>query len=104
MTPQEFTASLAAPRPPAGIGGALAALWWAARGDWAMGEAWTNAHEAAQADDGADAAWVHAHLHRIEGDLDNAGYWYRRAGQPRSAAPLREEWQAISEALLAQHP
>ncbi len=107
MTPEAFAASLAAPQPPAGIDGApldgaLAALWWAAKGDWSMGEAWTRAHEAAQAADGADDAWVHAHLHRIEGDLANAGYWYRRAGRPASSAPLREEWQAISAVLLAR--
>lgn len=68
------------------------------------GEAWSHAHEAAQAEDGADAAWVHAHLHRIEGDLDNAGYWYRRARRSPSSASLREEWQAITAALLAQQP
>ena len=100
MTPPEFEASLAAAQPPAGIDRALAALWWVAKGEWSLGEAWARAHEEAQADDGPDGAWVHAHLHRIEGDLDNAGYWYRRARRPVSSLPLREEWQAISAALM----
>ena len=70
-----------------------AALWWAARGDWDL------AHAVAQADDGADAAWVHAYLHRVEGDLDNAAYWYRRAGRPVATGPLEPEWAAIAAAL-----
>jgi hypothetical protein len=90
MTPAELRAL---PAPPERA--ALAALWWQARGDWA------RAHEAAQADEGRDAAWVHALLHREEGDLANADYWYRRAGQQRPAGPLEAEWQAIAAALLA---
>ena len=91
----DFRRSLDAPEPPAEVGRALAALWRAARGEW------ERAHELAQAQDDAVGAWVHAHLHRIEGDEANAGYWYRRAGKPHSAAPLDEEWAAIVEALLA---
>ena len=71
----------------------LAALWWAAKGDW------TRAHEAAQSDDGAEAAWVHAYLHRVEGDLPNARYWYRRAGKPEGTGALDDEWAAIAAAL-----
>lgn len=56
--------------------GALLALWWAGRGDW------DRAHQAAQEIEGRDGAWVHAYLHRMEGDTANAGYWYRRAGNP----------------------
>lgn len=74
---------------------ALAALWWAARDDW------TRAHEAAQADDGPAAAWVHAYLHRVEGDAENALYWYGRAGKPIATGPFNAEWQAIAEALTA---
>jgi hypothetical protein len=73
---------------------ALAALWWDARGDW------HKAHERAQEQDDADGAWVHAYLHRKEGDLANAGYWYRRAGKPVAGVPLEEEWTAIARALL----
>jgi hypothetical protein len=74
----------------------LLALWWDARGDWAA------AHEAAQAGEDAGSAWVHAYLHRKEGDLANAGYWYRRAGRPASADSLDTEWLAIAAALLPQ--
>ena len=90
MTPNDLRA---APEPP-DRGAAIEALWWAARDDW------TRAHEAAQADDGAPAAWVHAYLHRVEGDLENAGYWYRRAGKPAATGPLDAEWRAIALALL----
>lgn len=70
-----------------------AALWWAAKNDW------DKAHEAAQSDDSSNAAWVHAHLHRIEGDLPNARYWYSRAGRPEATGALDAEWQAIADAL-----
>lgn len=91
MTGKEL---LAAPTPPGpAVGEALQALWWAERGDW------DRAHEHAQADNGADAAWVHAHLHRVEGDAENAAYWYARAGKPVAAGPLDAERQAIAAAL-----
>jgi len=48
----------------------------------------------------AEGAWAHAYLHRVEGDLSNAGGWYRRAGRPASTAPLKEEWETIAQALL----
>jgi hypothetical protein len=91
-----FRASLAAPAPPPTVGPALEALWWLARGNW------DSAHRCVQGHEGeADSDWVHAHLHRQEGDLDNAGYWYRRAGKPASKASLPEEWDEIATALLA---
>ena len=90
MTPDELRA---ASKPPE-HGAAIEALWWAARDDW------NKAHEAAQADHGAPAAWVHAYLHRVEGDGENAGYWYRRAGKPAATGPLDAEWRAIALALL----
>lgn len=95
-----FEASLAADAPPAGLGQALGALWWAAKGDWRMGAEWTRAHELAQAEETRAGAWVHAHLHRIEGDLDNAGYWYRQTRRPACSDELRDEWRSISAALL----
>src|SRR5690242_18778884 len=76
MTMTAFKASLSGASPPSDVVAPLAALWWAGKGDW------NKAHAIAQDDDGADAAWVHAYLHRVEGDLGNAGYWYRRAGKP----------------------
>jgi hypothetical protein len=90
-----FRASLAGAAPPSGLTAALAALWWDARGDW------DRAHQAAMADEGRAAAWVHAYLHRKEGDRSNAGYWYRRAGRTMPAGTLEAEWEAIATALLA---
>jgi hypothetical protein len=71
------------------------ALWHDARGDWHA------AHEAAQAIDDATGAWIHAYLHRKEGDASNAAYWYRRAARPVSRAELDAEWEEIAAALLA---
>src|SRR5580658_2003870 len=76
MTLDDFRLSLTATEPPAGLTHALAGLWWDARGDW------TRAHESAQQDEGVEGAWVHAYLHRKEGEQSNAAYWYRRAGKP----------------------
>ena len=90
----DFKDSLRQDRPPEGLGRALEALWHAAKGDW------HRAHGLAQSQDDATGAWVHAYLHRVEGDLANAGYWYRRAGRPRCEAPLAEEWEEIAAALL----
>src|ERR1700692_4086640 len=72
MTLDDFRKSLGATTPPPGLTLALAGLWWDARGDW------TRAHESTQQDDGENGAWVHAYLHRKEGDQSNAAYWYRR--------------------------
>ena len=71
------------------------ALWHDATGDW------EQAHQVAQDVETADGSWVHAYLHRKEGDLGNAGYWYRRAGKPIATGPLEDEWRAIAAALLA---
>jgi hypothetical protein len=94
MTLAAFRASLDGEMPPAGLRPPLAALWREAKGNW------HGAHALAQAADDAEGAWVHAYLHRVEGDLANAGYWYRRAGRPAATGPLAEEWQAIAAALL----
>ena len=94
MDLKKFEASLIETAPPSGLSGAVAALWQAAKGDWHA------AHGLAQGQDDADGAWVHAYLHRVEGDEGNAGYWYRRAGRPHSTAPLPEEWREIAIALL----
>ncbi|MBV9290010.1 MAG: hypothetical protein JO288_19725 [Hyphomicrobiales bacterium] len=90
-----FRASVYAASAPAGLSVALRALWLDARGDW------DGAHEAAQADEGGAGDWVHAYLHRKEGDAGNAAYWYRRAGKPFCRAALDEEWAAIVASLLA---
>ena len=65
---------------------------------------WDGAHAAVQDDPSPEAAWVHAHLHRVEGDLSNAGYWYRRAGKPVATGDLDEERQAIEKVLGKQRP
>ena len=84
-----FKASLTDAAPPQGVSAPLAALWWAAKGDW------DKAHAIAQDDPGAEAAWVHAYLHRVEGDLGNASYSYRRAGQSAATGAHTEEWEGI---------
>ena len=90
----EFKASLSGAAPAPQLDAPLAALWWAANGDW------DQAHRIVQDEPTADAAWVHAYLHRVEGDLGNAGYWYRQAGQPVAQDALDAEWERIVAALL----
>jgi hypothetical protein len=89
-----FRASVEASAPVDHLSHALQALWHDAKGDW------QTAHEHAQAQDDRDGAWVHAYLHRKEGDLPNAGYWYRRAGRPAASESLDAEWETIATALL----
>jgi hypothetical protein len=91
---ETFKASLANETPPKDLPGAVQALWRVAKGEW------DPAHKLAQDQDDAAGAWVHAHLHRVEGDLSNAGYWYRRAGKPECTAFLEAEWDEIALALL----
>jgi len=95
MTLEEFRHSLAREEPPR-LNFALTALWWDAKGNW------RQAHEVAGQDEGPSAAWVHAYLHRKEGDLSNARYWYRRADKTPAAGSLEHEWQDIAESLLAE--
>lgn len=72
----------------------LQALWWERKGNW------DRAHELCQEARSREGDWVHAYLHRVEGDEDNAAYWYARARQPVCRTGLDEEWQAIARALL----
>lgn len=97
----ELRASCADASPPASLAafshaGLLKAMWLAERGHW------DAAHAIAQDDDSEDGAWVHAYLHRVEGDLSNAGYWYGRAGRPRCEAELAQEWDNVVTALLGR--
>jgi hypothetical protein len=94
MTLDQFRKSLQHDQPPAGLDFALAGLWWDAKGDW------TKAHESAQQDEGPRGSWVHAYLHRKEGDVSNAAYWYGRVGRTAATSPLADEWQEIANALL----
>jgi hypothetical protein len=98
MSPDEFKRSVAQANPPAGLSPALAALWWAAKDDW------QRAHRLVMSESGADCAWVHAYLHREEGDLDNARYWYRQARREPAQGELAAEWALIAAALLQARP
>ena len=96
MTLKEFEASLSGSQPPTPLHLALQALWWDAKGDWAA------AHDRAQQDEGGPLCdWVHAYLHRKEGDAPNAGYWYRQAGKRTPSSSLPEEWRAITTEILS---
>ena len=91
-----FDEFISAKTEPSAIGPALAALWHDAQGDWA------KAHALAQDDEGAAGSWVHAYLHRKEGDATNARYWYVRAGRtpPAKSVTLEAEREAIARELL----
>jgi hypothetical protein len=90
----QFRASTGSDAPPDGLDPPLTGLWWMAKGDW------KKAHDAVDNEAGAVAAWVHAHLHRVEGDQDNARYWYGRAAKPVSNDPIDAEWTQIAMALI----
>jgi hypothetical protein len=94
MTVEDFRQSLRTADPPPELTLALTGLWWDGKGDW------TRAHESAQQDEGKDGAWVHAYLHRKEGDQSNAEYWYGRAGKPVCRESLDNEWISIVRDLL----
>ena len=94
MTLDEFKKTLKSTSPPP-VTPALRALWHDGRGEW------DAAHAVAQNIDDETGAWVHAYLHRKEGDASNAGYWYRRAGKPAQSGSLDGEWDAIVAALLS---
>ncbi|HUD85020.1 MAG TPA: hypothetical protein VMR17_01150 [Xanthobacteraceae bacterium] len=94
MTPSEFKRSLASNKPPSGLSPALTALWWAGN------DKWDKAHEIVMNEADADCAWVHAYLHRVEGDRDNARYWYRQAKREPASGALASEWAMIAAALL----
>ncbi len=94
MTLDQFRSTLTDPAPPRGLSPALLALWHDGRGDWPA------AHRVAQDIDNPTGAWIHAYLHRKEGDLSNARYWYRHADRPAEEGSLDDEWATIATALL----
>lgn len=94
MTVEDFRRSLEEREPPAHFSVALQALWWMSKGDW------DRAHDLVNEAEQAEECWVHAHLHRVEGDLANAGYWYRRARRAMPTAPLDAERNQIVRALI----
>ena len=93
MTLDAFLESLSTAEPPA-LPPPARALWIDAKGDW------NGAHKCVDDKSDPDSMWVHAYLHRKEGDASNAGYWYRRAGRPPHAGALVDEWREIAAALL----
>jgi hypothetical protein len=95
MTPAGFQRTLSHKVPPRGLSAPLAALWWAKKGGW------DKAHSLVMDESSAEAAWVHAYLHRAEGDLGNARYWYGQARRPPARDALDAEWDAIAAELLA---
>ena len=94
MNAAEFKASVSGAAPAPQLDAPLAALWWAAKGNW------DQAHKIVQDEESSDAAWVHAYLHRVEGDIGNASYWYRRASKLVANGSLEAEWEAIASTLL----
>ncbi len=94
MTFDDFRASLTDDEPPAELDSHQRALWEDGRGNWA------RAHELVQDEGTTEAAWIHAYLHRKEGDPANAAYWYRRCGRTVCEDSLEEEWERIVRALI----
>lgn len=97
MTLPELRKSLSSESPPENLDICLRALWHDAKGDW------EKAHNLAQQDSGPSGAWIHAYLHRKEGDQSNALYWYSKAGRKPSGLELEREWEEIAQALLTAH-
>ena len=91
---KQFQASIQEPSCPVGLNIYLQALWFDGKGDW------HKAHDLVNELSSKEAARVHAYLHRKEGDLGNADYWYRRAGSTRPVIPLDEEWKSLVEYFL----
>ncbi len=96
MTFEEFQQSTLKSAPPSDLESLLLALWEDARDNW------DRAHEIAQEVSNWKGSWVHAYLHRKEGDIGNASYWYSRAGKARPHLSLEEEWEELVRALLAE--
>jgi len=94
MNFEQFSATLSDAIPPADVSTVLQALWYDARGDW------DKAHDLAQEQNNIEGAWVHAYLHRKEGDRWNANYWYNQAGKSMPEVSLEQEWEDIVRALV----
>ncbi|MDJ1472228.1 hypothetical protein QNI19_29010 [Cytophagaceae bacterium DM2B3-1] len=95
MIYQEFISSLSTSEPPSELNDALKALWYDGKEDW------ETAHNMAQVNNSPTNCWIHAYLHRKEGDSWNAQYWYTRAGKKMPQVSLKEEWEQIVKALLS---
>jgi hypothetical protein len=97
-SPDDFQASLADDQPPQHLSAPLVALWWDAKGDW------SRAHSLVDELDSTEGMAVHAYLHRREGSLSNADYWYSRAGRIFYRSALQDEWRALVQGLLLHGP
>jgi hypothetical protein len=97
MTFDEFKASLRNAVPPSGLSKSLQALWHDGHDDW------EGSHNVAQDINTPEGSWIHAYLHRKEGDAGNAAYWYHKAGKPVPAVSLELEWELITKELLKKH-
>ena len=91
---KSFSALVKEENAPENLKDSLLALWYDAKDNW------EKAHSIAQQDLDPEGAWVHAYLHRVEGDLSNAEYWYKRAGKPVCRDQLTDEWESIACSLL----
>jgi hypothetical protein len=96
MNLTDFRNSLVSATPPPGLSAELQALWCEAKGEW------DRAHGLVQDLESDAAAWVHAYLHRNEGDLSNAGYWYRRVQKTIPDVSLEAEWESLVTTLLRE--
>jgi hypothetical protein len=94
MVFETFRQSIKGETPPAGITVYLLAMWYDAHGNW------DQAHRMVDNLEDVTACWVHAYLHRKEGDQWNADYWYRKAGKKRPDISLTQEWESVVKALL----
>ena|SRR5687768_3313655 len=94
MNFDQFKESLSLASPPSEVSIHLKALWYDAKGDW------QQSHDIIQDIVDTNAAWIHAYLHRKEGDIWNADYWYSKAGKKRPNVSLQQEWQMISNELI----
>mgnify|MGYP006099534961 FL=1 len=94
MNLETFRASTTDDKPPTELSTPLEAMWYQGKGDW------EEAHRLAQSQNNPSVSWVHAHLHRVEGDLGNAAYWYRRADKPVCDSSLNDEWEEIVAKLI----
>ncbi|MEJ1240689.1 hypothetical protein WBG78_21270 [Chryseolinea sp. T2] len=95
VTFESFKQSLKESNPPSSLPVLLKAMWFEGKGDW------HTAHELAQDVHTREGSWIHAYLHRKEGDVGNAGYWYSRAGRSMPTQSLEKEWESITRELLA---
>jgi hypothetical protein len=94
MNFEKFKASISEDKPPLEVNDLLKAMWHEAKGDW------EKAHELAQDNHSSEGSWIHAYLHRKEGDISNASYWYARAGRSKPQYSLEKEWEDIVQELL----